>query len=106
MQKIFQTILLLCKLEQHIVFKYDGTQPDNATRLTAKLDGDPVTLNFTGTVGATTSPTATTFYGGVDSDGSTNFWDGEIGELLIFTRTLSDGQIATIENYFTTKWAI
>lgn len=90
----------------HVALIYDGTATGNANRLKIKLDGIDQTLTFSGTVGATTSPTASTFYGGVDSNGNSNYWDGDICEMLFFTRTLNPGEVTTVENYITSKWAI
>lgn len=90
----------------HIILNYDGSQTGNANRFQARLDGTPLSLTFTGTVGTITSATATTFYGGLDSTGNSNYFDGDIGELMFWTRTLAPGEISTVENYLTTKWAI
>lgn len=35
-----------------------------------------------------------------------NFWDGDLGELIIYNRILSDSQRADIETYLGTKWGI
>ena len=90
----------------HVVMRFDGTETGNANRFKVRVDAVDQTLTFTGTVGTTTSPTASTFYGGVDSTGNTNYWDGDIGELMFWTRALSAGEIGIIENYLSTKWAI
>lgn len=90
----------------HIVLTFDGTQTGNANRLKAKLDGVDVTLTFTGTVGTATNASASTFYGGVDSTGNTNYWDGDVGELMFWTRALSAGEVASVEQYLTTKWNV
>lgn len=90
----------------HIALIFDGSQADNATRLRARLDAANLSLTFTGTVGTATNASASTFYGGVDSNGSSNWWIGDIGELIIFTRTLNSGEILAVEDYLTSKWAI
>lgn len=90
----------------HIFLTFDGTQTGNANRLKARLDAVDVSLTFSGTVGTATNASASTFYGGVDSTGNTNYWDGEIGELMFWTRALNSGEIATVEQYLTTKWNV
>ena len=70
----------------HVVIRFDGTQPDNASKVQVRLDATPSSLTFTGTVGTTTSATSSTFYGGVDSTGNSNYWDGDLGELMFWTR--------------------
>ena len=90
----------------HVLIRFDGSQPTNTTKLQVRLDAVTNNLTFTGTVGSTTSAAASTFYGGVDTGGNTNYWDGEIGELMFWTRPLNSGEINTVEQYITTKWNI
>jgi hypothetical protein len=90
----------------NIIIKFDGSQSNNSTRLTSKLDGNDLSLTFTGTVANTTSASESTFYGGVDSTGNSNYWDGDIGELMFWTRALTSGEITTVKNYLSTKWAL
>lgn len=90
----------------HIFLTFDGSQTGNANRLKARLDGIDLSLTFTGTVGTTTSAAASTFYGGVESTGNSNYWDGDVGELMFWTRALNIGEINTVENYLTTKWNV
>lgn len=90
----------------HVALVYDGNAVGNSNKLKIRLDSVDMSLAFTGNVANTTSSTSSTFYGGVDADGSTNFWDGDIAEMMFFTRTLNAGEINTVENYLTTKWSI
>lgn len=90
----------------YIVMKFDGTQSNNSTRMTARLDAIDLTLTFTGTVANTTSASSSTFYGGVDSTGNSNYFDGDIGELMFWTRALVPGEVTLVENYLSTKWAV
>ena len=90
----------------HVVIVFDGSQTGNANRLKVKLDGDPVTLTFTGTVGTTTNPSASDFYGGCDSAGNNNYFIGDMGECMIFTRALNTGEVLAVETYLSNKWGI
>ena len=90
----------------HVLITFDGSQTGNANRLKVRLDAIDQTLTFSGTVGTITSASASTFYGGLDSTGNSNYWDGDIAELMFWTRALNSGEISTVENYLTTKWAI
>jgi len=90
----------------YVALVFDGSQSGNANRFKARLDASPATLTFTGTVGTATSASASTFYGGCDTDGSTGYFIGDIGELLIWTRTLNTGEILAVEEYLSNKWAI
>lgn len=93
----------------YVTILYDGSQTGNANRLKVRLDGAPTTLTFTGTVGAATSAVAKYFYGGSTGTGAsnqTNFWIGDIGELLIWTRTLTTAEVLAAETYLKNLWAI
>lgn len=90
----------------HIVIVFDGSQTGNSNRLKARLDGVDVTLTFTGTVGSTTSAAASALYGGTDTNGNSNFFIGDMGECLLWTRALSTSEVASVEQYLTNKWAI
>lgn len=89
----------------------DGTQTNanitiqNNLRLRCRLDGSLRTLTFSANVGPTTSPTANTLNVGAD-DNTNNNLNGYIGELLIWTRTLSASEITAVESYLATKWNI
>ena len=93
----------------HIVLRFDGSATGNANRLKARLDGADNTLTFTGTVGTATSASAGYFFGGctgTNTSNVSNFYIGDIGELLIFTRALNTNEILAIEQYLTAKWAV
>lgn len=90
----------------HIVITFDGTQIGDANRVKARLDGSDVTLTFSTSVNATTSASASTFYGGVDSTGNSNFFVGDLGELMIFTRALKPTETLAVEEYLTNKWGV
>ena len=93
----------------HVIVKFDGSGSGNAGRLNVRLDGADVALTYTGTVNTTTSAVAKYFYGGAtgtSSTNQTNFWIGDIAELLIWTRALSTVEVLAVEDYLTNKWAI
>lgn len=89
----------------------DGTQTDanvtvqNNLRLRVRLDGVQRSLTFSTNVGTATSGAANTLYVAADDAGS-NYLNGYIGEILIWTRTLSTSEIAQVESYLSSKWAI
>ena len=89
-----------------VVIAFDGTATGDSNRLKARLDGSNVALTFTGKVGVATNASAATFYGGVDTAGSSNYFIGDIGELLIWTRTLNSSEILAVEQYLSYKWGI
>lgn len=91
---------------------YDGTQTGNANRLKFRYDRVVKTLTFTGTIPATTGSPAYFFFGGNNRSagvgGATagTYMDGYIGEVMIWTRTLSATEIASVELYLNQKWAL
>lgn len=106
----FTVDTLVADTNFHIVTMwYDGSQTGNANRLRVRLDGVPATLTFTGTVDTVTSALAKYFYGGATGTSATNqsnFWVGDIGELLIWTRTLASSEITAAEDYLMNYWGV
>ena len=93
----------------YVTLLYDGSQTGNANRLKVRFDGAPATLTFTGTVNTVTSGLAKYFYGGAtgtSASNQTNFWIGDIGHLLIWTRTLTVSELVAAETYLKNLWAI
>lgn len=84
---------------------FDGTQTGNANRLKLRYDGTEQVLNFgVTTVGATTSATASYFY--VGEDNASNFFAGDVAELILYSRFVSATEIASVEQYMKTHWSI
>ena len=89
---------------------FDGTQTNanqalqNAARLKMNIDTVAQTLTFTANVGSTSNANTTYLYLGTDTS-SNNDFDGYIGELLIYNRTLSASEISQTETYLKNKWA-
>lgn len=90
----------------HVVMRFDGSQTGNTNRLKVRLDGSDTPVTFSTNVNATTSASASSFYGGVDTTGSSNYYNGDIGEVMIFTRALTTSEILAVEQYVTNKWAV
>jgi len=97
---------------QYMGMVLDGTQtnPDittqNNLRLKMRINGSPQTLTFSTNVGTTTSPTATGLFVGGDAQPPTNPFNGYIGEMMIWTRTLTFTEQLQVETYLSDKWAI
>ena len=92
---------------------YDGTQTGNANRLRFRYDESEKTLSFTGTIPANTGTASDYLYiAGNNRSGvaggalSNTFMDGYVGEVLIWTRTLSATEIISVESYLDTKWGL
>ena len=91
---------------------FDGSQTGNANRLQFRYDKAAKTLTFTGTIPATTSSQSYMFFGGDDRAGASGgalagtYINGYIGEVLIWQRTLSVSEIASVEYYINQKWGL
>jgi hypothetical protein len=85
---------------------FDGTQPDNASRLKFRYNKAQQDLTFSGTVGSTTSASATKFNMGWYSATSSEYWAGDIAEFQLYTKTLTAGEISTAENYLSNHWGL
>ena len=90
---------------------FDGTQTDaditvqNNKRLKFRYDKVQRGLTFSTNANTTTSSSANTVNIGSDSNG-TNYYNGYLGEMVIYTQTLNLAQIAAVENFLSTKWGI
>jgi hypothetical protein len=85
---------------------FDGTGIGNAGRLKFRYDDTEQALTFTGTVGTTTSAIAGSFYIASDSTGGAKFFNGDVAEMLMFTRTLNTSELIATETYLKYHWAI
>lgn len=91
---------------------FDGTQTNanitlqNNARVKFRYNGIQEALTFSTNANATTSATANTLNVGADDAGNAGYLNGYIGELMIWTRTLSATEISQVETYLKTKWGI
>jgi hypothetical protein len=89
---------------------FDGSQTGNANRLKFRYDRADKTLTFTGTIPAVTGSPAYYFFGGNNRSAGTGgatagtYMDGYIGEVMIWTRTLTPAEQSSVELYLNTKW--
>lgn len=93
----------------HVAIIFDGSKTGNASRLRVRMNSVDKTLTFTGTVSSATSASASYFFGGctgTSTSNTSNFWIGDLAELLIFTRTVSSGELIAIEDYISNKWGV
>lgn len=83
---------------------FDGSQTGNANRLRLRLGETETALTFTGTVPATTS--ASTSVLNVGWYNNSEYFAGDVGELIYFSRTLNTSEIGGVESYLSNKWAV
>jgi hypothetical protein len=84
---------------------FDGSQGTNATKFRYRRDKTANTLSFSGTVPTQIGSTSQLDIGFYDI-GTTQFMQGDIAEFLIFTKVLTDNEIANVENYLSNKWGL
>lgn len=91
---------------------FDGTQTNanittqNNLRVQFRYNGVQQALTFSTNANATTSASANTLNVGSDDAGNANFLNGYIGEMMIWTRTLTPTEISQVETYLSNKWGI
>jgi DMSO/TMAO reductase YedYZ molybdopterin-dependent catalytic subunit len=79
----------------------------SANSATMRLDGAVDATGAAGTAaGTTTAANSLALTIGSRADGAAEFWLGNIAEIITYDRTLTGGEIATIESYLTTKYAL
>lgn len=81
---------------------YDGTQTVG-NRLSISIDGVASTLNEITPVGNISLDNSTSLYVGSRPDTTLPF-AGDIGEIIMYSRTLTSGEVAGVENYLSGKW--
>lgn len=91
---------------------FDSSQSTNAGKLQFRYDRAGQSLTYTGTIGTSTGTPNYWFFGGDNRAAGVNptfaatYMNGYIGEVLIWTRTLSAAEISTVELYLNTKWGL
>lgn len=86
---------------------FNGAAANNASRLRFRYDGTDQTLNFGATtVGTATSASTQYVRLGVNGDGVSNYWNGEMLEMLMFTRALNSTEITQVEGYLKNHWKL
>ena len=84
---------------------YDGTQSTNSNKLIYRIDGTQQVLTFAINIGTATSNSTDTMYLGM-APNSTNFFEGYMGEVLVYTVKLNASQVYNTENYLANKYNI
>ena len=85
---------------------FDGTQTGNSNRLRYHINGVSQTLTFTGTVGTALNAASDILYLASNADTNTTFWKGDIAEVLIYARALTNSEITAVEGYVISKYAL
>jgi hypothetical protein len=84
---------------------FDGSQASNATRFRYRRDKTANTLIFSSAVPTQIGSTSQLDIGFYDL-GETQFMQGDLAEFLVFTKALTDVEIANVENYLSNKWGL
>lgn len=88
----------------YLSVRFDGTGATDADRLQFKVNGTNVPLTYSGTVGTTTNSSNTKFEVGCYN--GTEFFDGDISEVLVFDTLLIAPEVDSVETYLSSKWGI
>jgi len=87
---------------QYLTMVFDGTQTGNSNRLKCYINGSLLGVIYNGTIPSTTSNTDSIFaVGNTQGSGYNNPSDGNIAQVLIYNRALSDTEV--LQNYNATK---
>ncbi len=84
---------------------FDGTQTGDSNRVKFRIDGIQQPLTFSQSPSTITSSDTSVFYIGETAD-ATEDLDGYIGEILLYTKSLTVEQLTNTENYLKNKWNI
>jgi len=82
---------------------FDGTQVGNDNKLKYRVDGVQRQLTFVGNVSSSTAATNNAMLFGTDANLNNDFL-GYMGEVLVYTKTLTGSQLSNTEAYLFTKW--
>jgi hypothetical protein len=82
---------------------YDGAQASNATRLKLYVNGVVQALSYGSTIPAVLA-TGAGYDVGRPQGSNLAYWDGNIAEVIVYGRTLSESERLAVEGYLRTKY--
>lgn len=85
-------------------FVFDGAQA-NGSELSARVDGTAVALTESSAIGDTALANTSSVYIGSTPSG-TLWFDGQMGEIIVFTRALNASEVGSVNTYLASKWAV
>mgnify|MGYP003326407781 CR=1 FL=1 len=87
-------------------FVYDGSAATNAQKLRYRYNKADQVLTITGTIAAKSNASNDNYVWAAQDTSSSNAFKGYIGEVLLFNKALSSGELSGIETYLGNKWGI
>ena len=87
-------------------FVYNGNGSSNAQKLRYRYNKADQALTITGTIAAKSSGSNDNYVWAAQDSSSSNPFKGQIGEVFIFNKALSSGEVAAIETYLGSKWGV
>lgn len=89
---------------------FNGFGAADEDKLRFRINGVEQNLTFSSPVGTTIGPNGGNGRIGIGMNvwngGNTDFFNGNIGEVLVYSKALTTAEIDVIENYINTKWNI
>lgn len=83
---------------------FNGSGVGNDGRAQLRYDKTPQTLTWTGTVGTSTNAATKVLSFAFNGITNSNYWIGQIAEVLVYSRTLNSTEITGVESYLSNKW--
>ena len=83
---------------------FNGSGVGNDGRAQFRYDKSPQTLTWTGTVGTATNAATKLLGFAYNTILNSNFYQGQIAEVLLYSRTLNSTEVTGVESYLSSKW--
>ena len=87
-------------------FVYNGNGSTNSQKLRYVYNKAEQPLTITGTIAAKSNNSNDNYVWGAQDTSSSNPFKGQIGEVLLFNKALSSGEVTAIETYLGNKWGV
>ena len=85
---------------------YNGGGATSAQKLRYRYNKADQTLSISGTITATSGNSNDNYVWGASDNSNVSPFKGYIGEVMLFNRALTAGEVAAIETYLGGKWGV
>jgi hypothetical protein len=87
-------------------FVYNGGGATSAQKLRYRYNKSDQTLSISGTITATSGNSNDNYVWGASDNSNVSPFKGYIGEVMLFNKALTAGEVAAIETYLGGKWGV